>query len=291
MPAQLSWDKKKWRLIFTGPQDAFLNMALDEALLLSCQEGISPPALRLYQWNPPTVSIGYFQSAEETVNLQKCEASGIHVVRRITGGRAVLHEDEITYSICASGDYLARLGRNISQTYERVSMALLASLRVLGIAGEWVKPSAEGRSGSVARISSKPCFLSNSRYEITVGGKKLIGSAQRRFSFRSNQGRKDSFIQHGSILTGEGQHGLAQLLPGGQSADLVRQDLGQKSTNMEKVLSRKVKTDEIISAFKVGFQKIFACSMEDSALSQRELGTAESLLRQRYRTEEWNLRR
>jgi lipoate-protein ligase A len=291
VPAQPSGDKKKWRLIFTGLHEAFLNMALDEALLLSCQDGISPPTLRLYQWNPPAVSIGYFQSTEKTVNLQKCKASGIQVVRRITGGRAVLHEDEITYSICASSDHFAQLGRNINQTYERISMALLASLRGLGIAAEWVKPPAGGRSGSLARISSKPCFLSNSRYEITVGGRKLIGSAQRRFSFRSNQGRKDSFIQHGSILTGGGRYSLAELLPDELATVLIRQNLSQKSTNMEQVLRRRVRTDEIISALKVGFQKFFTCVMEDSTASEQELEAAQSLLREKYLTEEWNLRR
>jgi len=103
---------KRWRVIFTGANDAFFNMALDEALLLSCQKRASPPVLRLYLWKPPAVSMGYFQSAEKTVNLKKCKDRGIDVVRRITGGRGVLHEDEITYSVCASLDDFPQLGED-----------------------------------------------------------------------------------------------------------------------------------------------------------------------------------
>jgi lipoate-protein ligase A len=282
---------KQWRFIFTGANDAFFNMALDEALLLSCQKGISPPVLRLYLWEPPAVSMGYFQSAEKAVDFRKCKDKGIYVVRRITGGRAVLHEDEITYSVCASSDDFPHLGENTIQTYQKLSMALLESLRVLGINGKWVKPSKSTKPRSFYLTSSKPCFMSNSRYEITVEGKKLIGSAQRRFSYRSDQHKKDSFIQHGSILTGKGKHSLAELLPEEDSAERVKQNLEEKSTDIEKILERRVKTDEIISALKMGFEKVFACGMEDSVVSDEELKIAQSLKEKKYLSEGWNLRR
>ena len=193
--------------------------------MLACQKETSPPVLRLYLWEPPAVSIGYFQSTEKTVDLKKCKDRGVHVVRRITGGRAVLHEEEITYSVCASGENFPQLGANTFQTYQRLSMALLESLRLLGINGEWVKPSTNKKSHSLHQIFPKPCFVSNFRYEITVGGKKLIGSAQRRFSYRFDQHRKDSFIQHGSILTGKGKHSLAELLPEESCVEMVKQNL------------------------------------------------------------------
>ncbi len=266
-------------------------MALDESLLLSCQEGSSPPVLRLYLWDPPAVSIGHFQSAEKAVSIKKCHDEGIHVVRRITGGRAVLHEDEITYSVCASGDYFRHLGGNTNQTYQRISMALMESLRALGIDGEWVKPSASGKSTPFRPTSCKPCFMSNSRYEIMVEGKKLIGSAQRRLSFPSDDNKKDSFIQHGSIVTGEGSHSLAELLPKGSSAQIIKRSLHEKSTNLESALGKRVDPEEVVSALKKGFEKVFACQVEDSRVSERELQAARSLMEEKYLTEQWNLKR
>ncbi len=282
---------KKWRVIFNGANDAFLNMALDEALLLSCQKGESPPILRLYLWDPPAISIGYLQSADKTVDLKKCKDRGIYLVRRITGGRAVLHGKEITYSLCASEDYFSQLGENTLQTYQRISLALLESLCVLGIEGEWVKPSRERNLTSSHFPYSKPCFASNSRYEITVGGKKLIGSAQRRFSFRSKEGRKNSFIQHGSILIGKGEHSLAEFLPEQSSAEMMKLSLEEKSTNIGKILKREVKPEEIVSALKIGFEKVFACRMKDSEVSKEELKSARILREKKYLTDEWNQQR
>ncbi len=259
--------------------------------MLSCQGKTSPPILRLYLWKPPAVSMGYFQSAEKTVDLKKCKDRGVDVVRRITGGRAVLHEDEITYSVCASADDFPHLGDNTIQTYQRLSMALLESLRVLGIDAEWVKPSTDKKSSPFHVIFSKPCFASNSRYEIVVEGKKLVGSAQRRFYFRSDQDRKDSFIQHGSILTGKGKHSLAELLPEEDSVKMVKQNLEEKSTNIEKILKRRVEPEEIVSALKVGFEKAFCLRMEDSVESSEELKVAQSLKEEKYSSEGWNLQR
>ena len=286
----MTCEMKRWRVIFTGANDAFFNMALDEALLLSCQKGDSPPVLRLYLWKPPAVSIGYFQSAEKTVDLKKCKDKGVDVVRRITGGRAVLHEDEITYSVCVSADDFPQLGANTFQTYQKLSMALLESLRLLGINGEWVKPSRDKKFSSFHMVLSKPCFMSNSKYEITVVGKKLIGSAQRRFSYRSDQKGKDSFIQHGSILTGKGKYSLAELLPEKDSVERVKQNLEEKSTNIEKILKRRVKPDEIISALKIGFERVFDVGIENSVVSKKELKIAQTLKEKKYLSERWNLR-
>jgi lipoate-protein ligase A len=282
---------KSWRLIFNGSHDAFFNMALDEALLLSCQREASPPVLRLYQWHPPAVSVGYLQPIDETVDLKECRNRGIDVVRRITGGRAVLHEDEITYSVCASCDYYSLLGENTNRTYQRISMALLEGLRIMGIEGEWVRPSPVTRVPASNLISSKPCFLSNSRYEITVGGRKLIGSAQRRFRSRSDENSEGSFIQHGSILAGKGRQNLADLMPGGGSMETIRRSLREKSTNLEQELNRKVTTEEIIFALKSGFAKSFGCRIKESQASGPELNRVQSLVKNKYSNQRWNLRR
>lgn len=284
-------EKGGWRIIFNGANDAFFNMAMDEALLCSCRNGSSPPVLRLYLWDPPTVSLGYAQSVSKAVDLKRCEERGIQVVRRITGGRAVLHEDEITYSLCASLDGCPQLGPDTLRTYEKISLALLRSLRLLGVEAEWVKPLPKRDRLSRRPDLSQPCFASSSRYEVAVGGKKLIGSAQRRFSSSWAKGRRHSFIQHGSIPTGKGEQSLAELLPGDRPAEKMRRTLKRGATDLEQILGRRVGPDEITSALKTGFQEVFGIRMQDSEVSPKELETAVLLMQEKYLRDKWNLLR
>jgi lipoate-protein ligase A len=274
---------KYWRFLLTGEKDSFFNMALDETILQSCQNGQASPTLRLYLWKPPGVSMGYFQSLEKTVDLNKCRKNNIDVVRRITGGRAVLHENEITYSICASTHQYPELGENINATYRQISFALLESLKILKVFGEWVKPKREGIQVTENSDLFKPCFISNSRYEITVDGKKLIGSAQRRF--------KNSLIQHGSIPLGKGKVNLPDLLSEENNREKMKEKLESKSTNLEKILKRKVGYEEVISALRKGFSDFFEVEMVESDLTQEEIETAQALREKKYLTDEWNFRK
>jgi lipoate-protein ligase A len=280
---------KQWKFIFTGANDAFFNMALEEAIFLSCQSGGSLPTLRLYLWNPPGVSIGYFQSLEKTVDLNKCRENNIDVVRRITGGRTVLHDNEITYSVCASVKEHAELGKSINETYQKISFALLESLKILKIPAEWVKPERERIVSTENSYLSKPCFMSNSRFEITVEGKKLIGSAQRRF--------QDSFIQHGSIPLGNGKFNLADLLSSDSRVSqnrkkrVVKKKLEEKSTSLAKILKREVEFEEVISALKKGFGEFFGVEMIEKEITQKELENAQVLKQKKYSTGEWNFRK
>ncbi len=184
-----------WRLLIDPPKSGIENMASDEAILDGCDKGLSPPTLRLYEWSAPTLSIGCFQKADNTVKY--CAETGIPYVRRITGGRAVLHFDEITYSIiCCDNEPL--FGEGISGAYRIISGCLLAALREIGINADM------HRSRAIEYGSEKiSCFHSPSRYEIIIDNKKLIGSAQRRF--------KRAFIQHGSILFGIDRALIARL--------------------------------------------------------------------------------
>jgi lipoate-protein ligase A len=282
---------ESWRFICTGAQDAFLNMALDEALLLSCQELNSPPVLRLYQWNPPGISLGYSQPIDKTVDVWKCNQRHIDVVRRITGGRAVLHESELTYSVCASVSDFPELGRTTLQTYRIISQALLESLLILGIEGEWIKPARESESLSSTPLTIKPCFISTSRYEITVQGRKLIGSAQRRFSAQPDLSTKESFIQHGSILTGKGGYSLADFLPGEVMAEQMKRDLEESSTDLTEMLKKEIKPNELIFALKAGFRKIFDAKMIDSSITPEEFNRAGALKENKYSTSQWNFKK
>ncbi|HEX7402052.1 MAG TPA: biotin/lipoate A/B protein ligase family protein [candidate division Zixibacteria bacterium] len=265
-------------------------MALDEALLVSCQKSDSPPILRLYQWKPPGISLGYSQGTAKTVDLKKCRDLHIDVVRRITGGRAVLHESELTYSVCASASEFPELGRNTLQTYRIISQALLESLLILGIEGEWVKTARGLESSSSPTMVAKPCFVSTSRYEITVNGRKLIGSAQRRFCAHLDLPAKDSLIQHGSILTGKGRYNLADFLPPEGSGEKIKLDLEGCSTNLKEILERELESGELISALKTGFSKIFDAEMTDSSISPEEFNRACVLKESKYKTLQWNFR-
>jgi len=227
--------------------------------------------------------MGYFQSLEKTVDLNKCKESNIDVVRRITGGRVVLHENEITYSLCASVKEYPELGENINETYRKISFALLESLKTLRVFGEWVKPKRERIPITENSDLSKPCFMSNSRYEITVEGKKIIGSAQRR--------EKNSFIQHGSIPLGKGKVSLPDLLSEENNRERMKEDLEGKSTNLENFLKRKVGYEEVISALRKGFCDFFEIEMVEKDPTQEEIETAQVLREKKYLTTEWNFRK
>jgi len=269
--------------IYTGASDAFFNMALDEAILQSCQSGQAIPTLRLYLWKPPGVSIGYFQSLEKAVDFNKCKEEDIDVVRRITGGRAVLHENEITYSLCAGPRENPELGQSTNETYQKISLALLESLKVLKIYAEWVKPKRERITFTENSYSFKSCFMSNSRYEITVEGKKLIGSAQRRF--------QDSFIQHGSIPLCKGKVSLLEFLSEENNRERMEEKLEDKATNLEKILRRKVEYEEVVSALKKGFGKFFDAEMVEKELTQKEIENTQVLREKKYSTKKWNFRK
>ncbi|MFQ5444328.1 MAG: biotin/lipoate A/B protein ligase family protein, partial [Nitrospinales bacterium] len=180
----------QWRFIDEGLCDGRYNMATDQALLTACNEGESPPTLRLYGWIKPTLTLGYSQDPDKEVDLERCRALDISVVRRPTGGRSVLHYREITYSIIAPVNH-PRFPPDLAGTYRVISLALLRGLKNLGISnGILVDEKKITRKRSPTR--SPACFASTSRCEITVNGKKLIGNAQRRMS--------RAFLQHGSIL-------------------------------------------------------------------------------------------
>lgn len=268
---------QSWRFIYTGENNPYFNMAIDEVLLNSVQEGL-PPVLRLYEWNPATVSIGYFQAVKKTVDMDKCDKAGVKLVRRITGGRAVLHNKELTYSFCGSSRDFTELGINISKTYQRISQALLFSLKVLGIEAQWVKPKNE-KSSSPNSFYNLPCFSSFSRYEISFQGKKLIGSAQRRFG--------DFFLQHGSILIKNERPEFTDFLPAGNSLS-EGIDLEENSIALEEIKGNKIERLQIIQSLREGFSRFFQRDFEEDFLTSYEQERACKLMKEKYAKESWN---
>src|SRR5437016_3277171 len=177
-----------WELINDGALDGVSNMAIDAALLDEVDRGRETRTiLRLYQWLRPTMSLGRNQRIKKAIDVDYCNANGIDIVYRPTGGRAVLHDDELTYAVISNDS--SCFGDTIYGNYKRVSEALCLGYQNLGIpavlAPDTRKPDEWGNEGD------PPCFVSPSRYELMVNGRKVVGSAQRRV--------RNSFLQHGSM--------------------------------------------------------------------------------------------
>ena len=225
-----------WRFLDSGPSTGAQNMAIDEELLRDAARPGALPVLRFYTWSPPAVSLGRFQDAERAVNAEACRMHGFDIVRRITGGRAVLHRDELTYCIVSSIDH-GLFPNDVLGTYKVIAAGLLAGLRNLDIAAEMVSRSGR-HAGLVKSGTQEPaCFSSPSWYEILVKGRKIIGSAQRRV------GR--AFLQHGSILIGYDPELESEAIPGGGMKDAV--------TCIRMELGRETGPEEVSRAFLEGF--------------------------------------
>ena len=173
-----------WRLLLDRPAAGAWNMAVDEVLLDGVAAGATAPTLRFYQWEPSCLSLGYFQSLD-VVNLAGCRALGVDVVRRPTGGRAILHDRELTYSIALPEAVLGRDG--VLDSYRRLSLALQDGLHRLGVPATIAPQSAADDA-----VNGPVCFDRPSAYEIMFRGRKLVGSAQVR--------RRGGVLQHGSIV-------------------------------------------------------------------------------------------
>jgi lipoyl(octanoyl) transferase len=225
----------------TGRNIGAYNMALDEELLARAQAAEKMPVLRFYTWDPAAVSIGRFQKIEEAVNAGACERRGIDIVRRITGGRAVLHWRELTYSIIARTD-APLFPANVLGTYKLIAAGLLQGLRNLGIPAEMVSRSS--RHAALVKKGAKDpaCFSSPSWYEVLAHDRKIIGSAQRRLS--------GAFLQHGSILMDYDAALEAEVIPGGSSIEGV--------TSIRQELGGDISLEEVKHAFVKGFSEALA---------------------------------
>lgn len=276
---QLAVHGKTWRLLVGEPAGGAYNMAVDEAIMLSHAEGEGPPTLRLYSWSPPTVSVGLFQDINRKVDLDRCRELGIDVVRRPTGGRAVLHDKEITYSVVIKRDLLPG---SVLQTYKFLSKGLLEAIKVLGLTPAIAeKPAKPSLSGSPA------CFDSPSWYEIEVSGRKLVGSAQTR--------QRDVLLQHGSILLELEPDKLQQVMrfPNTKIRDRLTASLKANATAINPELKRigrpKVEPSSVVAALIEGFRSGLEITLEQDILTDNERRTAKELAEGKYSSESWTL--
>ncbi|MBW2976078.1 lipoate--protein ligase family protein [Candidatus Woesearchaeota archaeon] len=262
------------RFIDTGFNDAYANMAVDEAILSCCKV----PALRVYGWEPAAISIGYNQDISKEINLESCKNNKIKIVRRITGGKAVFHDKEITYSfILPENSNL--LPFEINESYRVIANALVIALGKFGIKAE-IKKAPE-------RLATPICFNSSNWYELLVNGRKISGSAQRRFSGK--------ILQHGSILTGFDYSKNSSLFNKTNVFDDI-ENLRKRITSLKSELSnsghkknyKKISYKELAGAIKCGFKENFNFNVINDFLTSREKKLADKLREEKYSKDEWN---
>ena len=259
-----------WRLLSYRVLRAAENMAIDEAVFrLNRREGL-PPTLRFFGWQPPAVSLGYFQKTSREIDVAACRQAGIDIVRRPTGGKAVLHEHELTYSLAAPADHPLFTG-DIVGTYRVVSACIVEALRRLGLTPEI---AFEGRTAAGTPLEGY-CFAAPSRYELLVGGRKICGSAQVR--------ARGAFLQHGSLLADLDPMRIASVM--GVSVDGVT----KTTTALREQLGRIVGYDDLARLLRGAFEDTLGVRLVESGLSPAEESLMQRLLSEKYSTDRWNL--
>ncbi|MBI5020077.1 MAG: lipoate--protein ligase family protein [Ignavibacteriales bacterium] len=239
-----------WRFLNTGFNTGKFNMQLDEQLARSFDFNSDIPIFRVYGWKPYTISLGFNQS-ESDFNISKILADGLEIVRRPTGGRAIFHAHELTYSvIMCLGDQRPR------DIYHSINNALMRGLRMMKIDAQ-LSPESENFRIHYQTVNSIPCFSSSAKYEIQYQGKKIIGSAQRRFG--------KIILQHGSFLLGIEHRQLSSYLidhAAGKIND-AEESFTAKTIEAETILNRKVSFEESVEYIKEGFQEEFDITWEN----------------------------
>jgi len=260
-----------WRLLHSAPADGATNMAVDEAIMRAVTAGQVPPTLRFYAWEPACLSLGRAQSVAD-VNLQVLQAMGFDLVRRPTGGKAILHVDELTYSVIAPEED-PRVAGGVVESYRRLSAGLVHGLERLGVAGLVADQRTENR-----RPEGPVCFEVPSDYEITAGGRKLAGSAQMR--------ARSVVLQHGALPLYGDIARICPLLAACPDPARVR----ARATTVEEVLGRPVIWDEAADALAAGFAEMLNLQLEPGTLTEEERAWAETLRAEKHATDEWTRR-
>lgn len=256
--------------------NAFENMAIDEAIFRETIKNKRSPTIRFYGWRPPAVSIGYFQDPQNEINLMQCRKDGVDVVRRLTGGKAVYHNDEITYSVVAGVQEDIFPG-DIYGAYKVISNCLIQGLAHLGIKAELAEA---GRAMEDADLKAC-CFSIPSRNELLVSGCKICGSAQMR--------TKDGFLQHGSLLLSFDPVKTAGLiLPAIKSQHLSK--LGNSVTAINEEINADVDIGAICNALKKGFADVLGIEITEQSLTEAEIILKNELLK-KYADPLWNMSR
>jgi len=255
-----------WRLLRLETNDAFTNMAIDEAILTARIAGLVPNTLRFYRWKPSAVSIGRFQDVFNEVNVENCSKHGVDIVRRITGGGAVYHDHdgEITYSVVFNEKDLGFM--DVVSAYNVICNGLIEAAKVLGIRADF-HPG-----------DPKQCP------NVTIYGRKVSGSAQHR--------RRGALLQHGTFLVDIDLGKMFRFLkvPWAQTFMDVLNIAQKRLTSIQQELGSSVSMEQAYQALVKGFQKALEAEFIEGELTSYEQSLAKSLRKEKFSTDDWNLR-
>lgn len=266
-----------WFYLDSGYGTPAFNMAMDETLMNWHSRGDIPPVLRFYNWAPAGISVGFFQKVQGVINIENAIKHGIPLVRRQTGGKAVLHDEELTYSILVSEAHPA-MPKSIKEAYLILSRGLLEGYRNIGIQAEFAMPKSKSISKSAV------CFEEPSWYELTLEGKKAAGSAQTR--------KNGVILQHGSVPLKMDEELLFDLFvyPDERTKERARNAFRKRAIAINDVLENPVNMEKVKAAFKAGFEKGLDIQLEMFEPPKKLMNEVLELER-KYASEEWNFLR
>lgn len=252
----------KFRLLQTGHKSAYENMALDEIMIERIKNGLSNPCLRFYGWKPAAVSVGYFQSLEAEVDAGRCAETGIDIVRRQTGGGAVFHDQEITYSIHIPLE-LNLVPQKILESYEKICQGIILGLAGIGLEAQFVPLN-----------------------DIIVGGQKISGNAQTR--------KQGILLQHGTVLKAVDVDKMFDILkvPDEKMKGKLISQIKERVTSIDQHYGTELSFQDVVKTLISGFKQAFPeVDFYEDSLSEEENDLVQKLAMEKYRTKAWNYQR
>ncbi|PTJ25751.1 octanoyltransferase [Staphylococcus simulans] len=272
-----------WNFINSGSHDPFYNMAMDEALLNFVSRGEIDPVIRFYTWDPATLSIGYFQRLKKEIDIEKVKEKGYGLVRRQTGGRGVLHDKELTYSVIVPESH-PNMPKTVTEAYRVISQGLLEGFKLVGFDAYFAVPKSKEEREKLKQPRSSVCFDAPSWYELVVEGRKIAGSAQTR--------QKGVILQHGSILKDIDIDDLFDMFifKNDRLKDKMKQAFVDKAVAINDISDKTISIEEMEVAFEKGFQKGLNINFKPLELTKEQQAEVKELA-EKYKSEEWTYRK
>lgn len=272
-----------WNFINTGRKNPYYNMAMDEALLNFVSRGEIDPVIRFYTWNPATLSIGYFQRLQKEIDIDKVKEKGYGLVRRQTGGRGVLHDKELTYSVIVPESH-PNMPSTVTEAYKIISQGLLEGFKNLGFETYFAIPRSKEERDKLKQPRSSVCFDAPSWYELVVEGRKIAGSAQTR--------QKGVILQHGSILQDIDIDDLFDMFKfkNERLKAKMKENFVQKAVAINDISNQHITLNEMENAFEAGFKKGLNIDFKPLELTEKQLEEVQEL-EDKYRSEAWMYRK
>lgn len=272
-----------WNFINTGSKDPYYNMAMDEALLNFVSRGEIDPVIRFYTWNPATLSIGYFQRLKKEIDIEKVKEKGYGLVRRQTGGRGVLHDKELTYSVIVPESH-PKMPTTVTEAYRVISQGLLEGFKNLGFETYFAVPRSKEEREKLKQPRSSVCFDAPSWYELVVEGRKIAGSAQTR--------QKGVILQHGTILQDIDVDELFDLFifKHDRLKNKMKEAFVDKAVAINDISEKHITLNEMEDAFKEGFKEGLQIEFKPLTLTDEQMNEVKEL-EEKFRSDEWTYRK